>query len=681
MKSRLAIALTLLWAASAAADALEDSAWAGYLDYAYVYTSAEPTALRARLDQYGHDAGMRFEEYLARITAAQDGLDETGIRRAAIAHLIHYLATGEPDSLDAAVDQIRRLEDRLSRHENRYWYNYILAHRALEKGQPYDFVGELLDLWLGVVVPLETPYETLQTLSLGDSPNSGFVSALPYVYENVARLILIRSQRMGLDRDLDPLGAIVRMLADGRVGANPDVIPVELSSRDYLERIVSRLDGPESDAGSLTFTLALFEASRYHDEARALLASQGFSSDALKALRVASGAYEAALDRASTLQGQCAVYTRVLRELGEIYAAKQRLGADPDFETPFTIDGAIEVYSELQHAAKKGDLDELGYRTHEDWIGAMHGLWEEIQETSLNAADYYLARASKKPELAAEDSRNAARVYARYLSFFDRFANSDGREAVPDSAYFAAYEAARGYGDAMLFYAPGNVSPAELELATRRYLGALQLFPFEPRVWTSLTAALERQGRESEYLELVRPVAEAVTRSRHVDQWIEHGEPGAKRIATIRRALADSQVLVYLGFAEESGIDKLESSIGELKARRDEVEARLVELARQHGAPGPASRGDVSAGADGDGAPAAKDDLSVEAVERAEQAQQIADARALLDRLERQIAARTRALPIYKAALAQDGLADELRARRDHPVHTLLRRMYDENRS
>ena len=37
--------------------------WSGYLDYAYVYVSAEPDALRARLAQYGKDAGIRLEDY------------------------------------------------------------------------------------------------------------------------------------------------------------------------------------------------------------------------------------------------------------------------------------------------------------------------------------------------------------------------------------------------------------------------------------------------------------------------------------------------------------------------------------------------------------------------------------------------------------------------------------------
>jgi hypothetical protein len=671
--------LALLCAVAAGAAGAEDSPWSGYLDYAYVYSSAEPEVLRARLDQYGGEAGIRLEDYVVKRfgagAAQKDALDEAALRRAGIAHLLLYLASGEPDALDASVDSIRQLGDHLSRHENRYWYHYILAHRALETGQRYDFVGELLDLWLRVVVPLEAPYETLQTLSLSDSPNSGFVSALPYIYENVARLILIRSQQMGIDRDLDPLGAIVRLLHDGRVGSHPDVIPVELTSREYLSRIVSRLDGPESDAGSLTFTLALFEASKYHDRARSLLASNGLDAETVKALRVTSGAYETALNRAQTLQGQAAVYTRVLRQLGEVYAAKQRLGVDPDIETSFSIEGAIDVYRKIQRKGLE-DWEELGYATREQFVTATHRLWSEIQEVSLNAADYYLTRAVEQPHLAAERSRSAARIYARYLAFFHRFARADAREAVPDSAYFAAYEAARGFGDALTRYAPGRVSSKEMDLATRRYVSGLRLFPFDRGLWSSLTAALERQGRESDYLDLVRPVAEGVTRSRHVNSWIESQEPGAERIAVLRRAFADSQALVYLGFAEDADIAALEASIEELRVQRDALEERLVALSQRREAFGRS----VPAAPD----PGALPDAQVGGLaelELSEVTREIEDSGHLIERLDKQIAARKRALPLYKATLGADGLADELRARRDHPVHTLLRRMFHETSS
>ncbi len=680
--SRLVLAGALALLAPGAARAADPaSSWDGYLDYAYVYASAEPDALRARLKQYGQEAGLSLAQHIARQYegAAKElaGDDESAIRREAIARLLIYLESGEPQALDASVQAVRGLEDRLGRHENRYWYHAIHAHRALEKGHRHDFVTEVLKLWLRVVVPLETPYETLHTLSLSDSPNSGFVSALPYIYENLARMILIRSQRMGVDRDLDPLGAVVRMLADHRVGAHPDVIPPEASARDYLARIVERLDGSESDSGSLTFTLALFEAGKEHDRARGLLASEGLSERTLDAIRATSGAYETALNRAGTVQGQAAVYTRVLREVGEVYAAKQRLGVDPDIEIPFTLEGAIETFEKLADRLGGGH-EELGYRTtgRQAYLDAMHRLWEEIQEASLNSADYYLSRAADaKTSLGDEHARNAGRIYTRYLALFTRHATPGGKEAVPDSAYFAAYESAKGFGDAMLAYAK-TPTPEEIDLATRRYRSAIALFPFDRSLWRDLTAALARHGRESEYLELVRPIAEWVVRSRSIHTWIENQEPGADAIATLRQALSDSMVLMHMGFAEASGIGRLEQDLSSLQARRAEAAQRLDALA---------ARRDALAGSpaapDPEALAAAGDAGSEATLEYQELTREIAVAQALLDQLAKQEKARSQSLPVYKASFESRDFADELRGRRDHPLHTLLRRMYHENRS
>ncbi len=663
--------------------------WASYLDYAYVYSSAEPAELTARLDGYGKEAGVSLRDFIVEHYEAaireenQKDTDESAVRREAVAYLLDSLARSEPESLEQAVVTIRRLEGRLGRHENRYWYHYILAHEALERGQQYDFVGEVLDLWLSVVVPLEGPYESLHTLSLSDSRNSGFVAALPYVYENLARLVLIRSQKMGLDRGLDPLGAVVRALGDGRVGAHPDVIPAAASSKDYLDRIVERLDGAESDAGSLTFTLALFEASKLHEQARGLLASEGLSPETLEAMRLATGAYETALDRADTQQGKCAVYTRVLRQLGEVFAAKQRLGVDPEFESPFSVEGAIEVYGTLHRGLPDG-WAKLGYAQvgPQAYTDAMHGLWEEIQEATLNAADYYLSRAVENPHQADEHARNAARLLSRHLSFFLEFATEEGKAGVPDSAYFAAHESARGIGDAFLAYA-AHPTGKEVELATRRYRSALELFPFDRELWPALTGALERQGRETEYLELVRPVAEWVTRSRSVANWIENDEPGAKDISVLRRAVADTQVLMYLGFADASEVGALEQGIHDLQTRRTETEMQL--RAKMKERDGSDEGWDSLPASADDGAPVSSGSGTASArpgpVERARLNREIAELSTKMSRIEQQIAARERALPLFKDALATRALIPELRAQRDHPIHTLLRRMYHEKRS
>ena len=668
--------------ARAAGAETESQVWSGYLDYAYVYSSADSKSLGDRLAGYGKEAGKPLDRYLAdylNTTTETEGVDaENQIRRKAIAELLIYLWKGSTDSLEQSAKTIRELSHRLDRHENSYWYHYIMAHRALERGNAGEFVSEIDDIWLTVVVPIEATYATLDTLSLSDAPNSGFVAALPYVYENIARLIVLRSQEKGVDRELDPLGAIVRMLYDNRVGAYPDVIPPGASSRAYLERIVDRMNGAESDVGSLTFTLALLEAGKHHETARGLLAKQGLTDETLRALRTAASAYELAFKRASTVEGQCAVYTRVLREIGELYAARQRLGVDSDIEMSFSIEGAIGVYATLRDKMQT-DWQSLGYQnvSRELYIDSMQRLWEEIQETSLNVGDYYLSRSVKEPARADEMARNAARVYGRYLTFFHQYATEEGKESLPDSAYFAAFEAAKGVGNALLAYAQ-QPTPGEVRIGTERYRAALMLFPFDRELWPAITNALARHGRQSEYATLVRPIAEHVVRSRAIQAWIAQKEPDADKIARVRKALGDSEVVLYMGFAESTKIPNLEAEVGGLEAKRKQAQKDVEELTRKR---------DALRGKSKDPAPpAAADDGDDEAAvttspDLVDVLQQLSDAKAQLVRLDQQIAARSRALPLYKETLATDGLAEELRLRRDHPVHTLLRRMYHELRS
>jgi hypothetical protein len=653
----------------------ESSVWSSYLDFAYIYSSADAKTLGERLNGYGKEAGITLERYLRdyfeTVAPLESGDAETLHRRKAIAYLLLYLSRGDTDALQSAVKSVRELGGRLDRHENRYWYDYILAHDALERGYAKPFVDLVFDLWLGVVVPIEATYETLDTLALSDAPNSGFSSALPYVYENVARLVLLRTQEMGVDRDLDPLGAVVRLLANGRLGAHPDTIPPAASARGYLDRIVERLDGPESDAGSLTFTLALFEAGKHHDHARGLLASEGLSPETLRAVRRTSEAYETALNRSLKPSGQAAVYTRALRQVGELFAAQQRLGVEADLLLPFTMEGAIGVYAQLHGARAKG-WEKLGYQAvgRPAYVDSMRRLWEEIQEATLNVGDYYLSRSAAEPHQADAHARTAAGIYGRYLAFFNEFATEEGKEAVPDSAYFAAFEAAKGIGDAYLRFA-AKPTRGEVEMATDRYRSALSLFPFDRELWPAITAGLGRHGRESEYAMLVRPIVDRVVRSRSVSTWIDQREPYHERIAALRRALSDSLVVMYMGFGEGSEVGRFETELGDLSTKRDALQRELGELS---------ARRDALLKA---GPPAAADDAdpvldSEPNPELADVARRLAEGNELLAKLDQQVAARTRALPLYKDALKTDGLIAEMRARRDHPVHVLLRRLYHE---
>jgi len=130
---------------------------------------------------------------------------------------------------------------------------------------------------------------------------------------------------------------------------------------------------------------------------------------------------------------------------------------------------------------------------------------------------------------------------------------------------------------------------------------------------------------------------------------------------------------MYLGFAARSGMDELEQSLEELREQYASIQQRLAELTAQPTVavvdaedPGPAS-------------PAPAVDTRVArplATQRA-----IAQTEVKLAKLERKIEARSKALPLYEATLGSEELIQKLRSQRDHPVHTLLRRMYYEMRT
>ena len=679
MKNLLARLLCVLLLLGGPAAAQDEVSWDHYLDYAYVFSSAEQPALRARLEQYAQEAGAPLDRHLAQRLmplASQNGPEpEERVRRRAIAHLLLYLADGSADELDQAVESANTLKPYLGRHENRYWHHYILAHDSLERGRPYDFVGHVLDLWLGAVVPLETPYETLKALSLSEAPNSGFASSLPFLYENVARLVLIKSQQMGIDSGLDPLGGVVRLLADRRVGAHPDVIPLAASSKDYLDRIVERLNGPESDAGSLTFTLALFEAVEAPRQ-RARPAGhrgplgrdrEGDPRDRRGVSHRGGARRHRVRARRRCRRACCASSARSMRRSSASRStprsrrrsrSRTRSTSTPSWRTPRPTDS----------------WQDLGFKDRDGYVVAMRGLWEDIQEATLNSADYYLSRSVELPHLADDYSRNAVRLYSRYLSVFQKYALSESSAGVPDSAYFAAHEAARGVGDAFLLYA-SHPTPEEVDLGIRRYRSALRIFPFDRTLWSALTAALEKQGRESEYMALVRPAAEAATRSRVVNRWVAAGEPEAERLAALQRAFADSLAVMYLGFAESSGVAELQKGLVALRAEREARRRRSDQLRRQLGGKAEAVPASMDADAPRRGG------LPLDAAEMAEAQRELTEASALLERLDQQIEARARTIPVYVATLESDGMGGEMRARRDHPLHGMLRRMYHEDRS
>ncbi|HEB90796.1 MAG TPA: hypothetical protein ENI85_14580 [Deltaproteobacteria bacterium] len=680
---------TLLLLSPGPAPATE-ATWNDYLDHAYVYAAADVEDLRSLLRRATGVIGRSLAEYHAEVfpvlSARNQPMSEASIRRKAIAELLLF-RTGElPGGLSAAVDTIDSLEDRLDRHENRYWFHVIHANAALQSGDAEAFVDQILGLWLEVITPLEVPFETYKTLALTENGNAGFVRSLPHLYESVARMILVQSQTAALDGDIDSLGAIARILTDERVGANPEVIPVEATSKAFLDHIVARLDGPESDGGSLSFTLALVAAERAHQIARRRLAEDGFAPATEAAIRDSVAAYQRALRNANTLQGQVAVYSRALRQLGEVHATGERLGVEVDVDVPFSIDRALALYDTLQ-AARNGGWERLGYvdQGREAYLAATRNLWSEIQDASFNSARYYMSRRDPSGGIDDESIVNAINAYSRYLHAFERYQGDPVGETLPDSAYFGAYLAARGIGDGVLFFAGGDASVDQLEEAITQYRRALSFFPFDRELWATLAVALQRSGRESEFLAVAKPVADHIVHSRHLDRWIQNHAEWAEPLESFRRAFENDRSLIYLGFADETKLDELETEFARLKKERVEIEEAIAATRIERDELGEKRRevhrlaAELSGENDGPTPPSVTSGpRSIESRTIAQLGLDLERLSSSGSRLEARIDAIEESLPIFEATLGHDDMVWKLAAQRDHPVHALLRRLAEE---
>jgi len=166
-----------------------------------------------------------------------------------------------------------------------------------------------------------------------------------------------------------------------------------------------------------------------------------------------------------------------------------------------------------------------------------------------------------------------------------------------------------------------------------------------------------------------------VASSRHAAAWIRQEGAGHATVDVFRRALSDELVLMYMGFADASGMTELEKSLEELKARRRTLSDELDALAQRRDQISGATQA-VPASPDPSGEPQRR--VSVGSADSQRIARRLEDGGRQLAKLDQQIAARARALPLYRSVIESEALAPALRSQRRHPVHTLLRRIYHE---
>jgi hypothetical protein len=523
---KISLALILVFflpAASLAAESAAKGSWDQWLDSAYQLTWHDQVNIKKwiaekEVNVFDKSLDDFIREWEMRINAIpQDGIaqvvPEKAIKQLAIAQLLFYLKTYDLEYLKKAVDTMNSesLKAKRKLPEMAFWYHYIMAHYDMEKGNSEGFVQDVFHIWLDVILKIESAkYEINATSSV--TTFHGFYRSTPYLYRNLANLVLQRAIVKRKLSDIDALGVIIWNLS------------TRLPPKGYgkwVEQVAKRISGPESDNFRLSFTVQLMEADKKRLKVENLFESEkNFSIieksliDYLSHCEMLHGLAKTPHGRSTVLTKQLQLYSFVLSRLYEegphqavlarIPILKRRKGK-AWHEKNAVLDQAINMFDELAQISRhKNILLKNGFLSKKIYLAAMHELWRAIMNLGLDTALYY------EHHIDPEKARNLQvniplleNALIRYLDFFARYANNGYQNIVPDNAYYGAVEAAELLSDIHFLSAQWEKGLKKYDLALARRIQAVEIFPFDAKNYYITAQRLTELGRLEKYKKYV----------------------------------------------------------------------------------------------------------------------------------------------------------------------------------
>lgn len=597
MHIRLLIIMVALCVRPVCAEAeMHHSKWDIYLDHAHELTFWEEKELRSwireRENEFGEALAQYSETWHEKIKSGtvNDDADrgegerlafsEHVYKRLAVADLILYLESRKLSRLDDAIRTIEVLKGKFENPEIAFWYYFIHAHEAIsshdfEMQKASDlFVRNMFRIWLDVVLPLEEVHDILNIPSIPVSITD-FTYSLPYLYENIADIILTRAIVSCELENTGPLGIIIRGL-DSRLS-------IQKGYAEKVRAVVNRMSGPKSDIYHLNFTVFFLEAEENRFDAQRLLNEEGATSSSAEAFRKAERFYRLSFAWASTRQAQVAVISDYLDMRSFVFSrlAEQRevLKGSPILlqvtaqEHPLTVKSAIDLFEELAQKEIRGsEWMNRGFLDRKDYISAMHGLWNSIAEYSLWCAYFYgKGLTPKEYKDYSSDVISSQASLSSYLNFFDRNLKNGSEEVIPDNAYFNAAEAAARLS--VIFYqlAPYSYGMNYYHRSFARLLEYVEIFPYNPEAIIELAQRLNEVGQSVLYVQYIFPLIERLRNSESVNSWIktrDNSESLKKLQSVVPGIMHKANTIVYL---QGKGAEKVWQV---MKTRVDEIENR-----------------------------------------------------------------------------------------------------------
>jgi len=414
-------------------------------------------------------------------------------------------------------------------------------------------------LWQDVILR----FEVEEIEAPAPSVRAGFAAYLPYMYENLAYLVLRKAILENEIPQLHPLSPVI-------LDIEPK-LTVENGYRNMVEQVVARMHGTHSDNRNINFAVALIEATakRYDFE------DEQDEAKLVARYNQARKYYQLAADWADTAKGKTAVQIEYAGFLNYVISRlsdpNDALARNPFFAKLPALAGdhlerAFPLFEQLAAADLREEGGrEAGYENEGNYLKALHQLWDVNAKLAFVVSDFY--RAGLKPERHA-DIIPAVWPLEQYCALFERYARQNA-EVLPNNAYFLAAYAARQLGEIYRERARFSTDNRASRLAFAYQLEAAEIFPLDLPGILHMAYQCSNSGQVQQYYHYAGPLAARLRVSNGTTAWMERNSTDfdslISLVPTVVPTVVDNAYLLLEQLPNE-------------EMREDDIFARTVEL-------------------------------------------------------------------------------------------------------
>ncbi len=488
--------------------------WGSLLDVTYRFSWYPQQDLQKLLLEKGTEYGQTLEDYRDQlrqelkvtvgagervdVKSAVEGQQWKKYYHLGLAEFCLFLASGDELPLNNAQAVMGVLAGRAQQADVAFWLHLFTAYQQMLAHDRDGFNSAVYDLWQNVVLKLEVDNLRMER----ELSKAGFVKSLPYLYENLAHLIIRRAIVEEQIEGLSSLGVIVLSIQDKLI--------VENGYRTVVDATVERMRGLNSDNYNLNFAVAFLEAIASRN------AFEGEQNPDLLVARYqrADSFYRLAWQWANTRKGKAAVLTQ---HMGFSTYVTRRLSDTDDAlaQIPFfqelpsaadrQMDQAIALYTELASSRmREGDYTAAGFYEHNNYLSAMHRLWDSTAKLGIMLSGYY--KGTRQTVLHGQIFP-AESPLLKYLNLFEQQAREDA-EIVPDNAYFLASFAASELADLYRKLGDYATGAQASDLFFAYQLQAVEIFPIDVVGILQLAYQANQDGRVEDYFHYTNQIGQ-----------------------------------------------------------------------------------------------------------------------------------------------------------------------------